>query len=226
MNRVLHPIFYFQPSRTFFEEKSSTSPLIINDSSISLYDLMETMENNKSRDSIISENGHVLRYITQSDILRALLEHTDLLHPILDCTLEELGFQGKKVFTISKESKAIDAFKLIINQRVSAVGVIDENGTLIGNISSSDIKLIDHDAKYIYRLFNTVGIFLIKVQQFNGSDGTVATCKVSDKLDVVLKRLSDMKIHRLYVVDDENKPMGVVSISDLFALIKNVPKKE
>lgn len=181
---------------------------------------METMEKNKSRHAIISSEGKVLQYITQSDILRALADHTSILQPILNRTLKDLGYKPKEVHTITTKNKAIDAFKLIKDLRVNAVGVVDENGKLVGNISSSDIKLIDHDAKYIHRLFNNAEIFIIKVQQFNKLSGGVETCKIDDQLSDVIKKLQERKIHRLYVVDNENKPVSVLSISDLYTLMK------
>lgn len=179
------------------------------------------MEINKSRHAVLSKDEKVIQYVTQSDILTALTKHTSLLQPIVNKSLSELGFKPKEVHAISTEDKAIDAFKLIKDLRVNAVGVVDENGKLVGNISSSDIKLIDHDAKYIHRLFNKAGIFIIKIQQFNKSSSEeVATCKIEDRLNDVLNKLLERRVHRLYVINDDHKPIGVIGISDLYTLMK------
>jgi CBS domain-containing protein len=45
------------------------------------------------------------------------------------------------VVTINMKHFMIDAFKLIWDNEVSGVGVVDDNGKLVANISASDLKV-------------------------------------------------------------------------------------
>jgi CBS domain-containing protein len=47
----------------------------------------------------------------------------------------------KDVITIGVNGRAIDAFKIMTDRGVSAVGVVDEEGKLVGNISVRDIRV-------------------------------------------------------------------------------------
>lgn len=41
------------------------------------------------------------------------------------------------------------------------------------------------------------------------------TCKKNDTLEVVIEKIVKAEVHRLIVVDDEQKMFGVVSLSDI-----------
>ncbi len=44
--------------------------------------------------------------------------------------------------SVTKRTTAIDTFRLMDNRKISGVAVVDENtGSLVGNTSSSDLKL-------------------------------------------------------------------------------------
>lgn len=193
--------------------------MFLNDD-ISILDCLKQLHEHHSRQAILEDSdGNITAYVTQSDIVRTLSKHLNLLESITNKTLRGTGFQLKKVITVAPPKKAIDAFKLIRDNRVSAVGVVDKEGILVGNISASDIKMIEHDARHLPRLFNSVEVFTIKCNQFNNVDGEVVTCSIDDKLESVIQKLSERKIHRIYVVDEKKKPVGVLSVSDLFTLL-------
>ena len=45
-------------------------------------------------------------------------------------------------------------------------------------------------------------------------------CKLEDKLEDVLELMSTGAVHRIWVVDDERKPIGCVSLVDILALFQ------
>lgn len=46
----------------------------------------------------------------------------------------------REVETVSADSKALDAFRMIIDKKVSGLGIVDSRGFLVGNVSASDLK--------------------------------------------------------------------------------------
>jgi len=43
----------------------------------------------------------------------------------------------------------------------------------------------------------------------------VVSAKMNDTLEQVIQKLVEHKIHRLYVIDDDHKPVGVISLKDI-----------
>ena len=56
-------------------------------------------------------------------------------------TVSSLGVGIKPVVSVPSEIRAIDAFSIMNQQRVSAVAVLNEDGTLLTNLSAKDIKV-------------------------------------------------------------------------------------
>ena len=49
----------------------------------------------------------------------------------------------------------------------------------------------------------------------------VTCCKLEDKLEDVLELMSTGAVHRIWVVDDDRKPIGCVSLVDILALFQH-----
>ena len=55
----------------------------------------------------------------------------------------------------------------------------------------------------------------ILFQNFEG----VATCKKTDTLGAIMDKIVKAEVHRLVVADDENRVVGIVSLSDILQYI-------
>jgi len=103
-------------------------------------------------------------------------------------------------------------------QRITAVGVVDEHGKLVGNISHRDIRMVKDEAQGLERLHNQVSAFLIKMQREFGSPQEVVVCKPDETIFSVMEKLHKHNIHRIYVVDEHKRPLRIVTMTDLFHL--------
>lgn len=56
-------------------------------------------------------------------------------------TPQDLGFL-KKVITVNENIPTIQSFRTIAENNVTAVAVVNNEGTLVGNLSASDLKVI------------------------------------------------------------------------------------
>eukprot|EP01112_Ceratiomyxa_fruticulosa_P001166 TRINITY_DN1115_c0_g1_i1.p1 TRINITY_DN1115_c0_g1~~TRINITY_DN1115_c0_g1_i1.p1 ORF type:complete len:314 (+),score=54.04 TRINITY_DN1115_c0_g1_i1:176-1117(+) len=165
---------------------------------------------------VVDSEGSLISVLTQSQVVHWLSNHMYYFSDLISKTLEqlEIGTQTE-VYSVSQHQRAIDAFNLIYEKKVSAVAVVDANGILVGNISVSDLKLIGYNAKLVSRLFYPIEEYL-KVISANKNthghafQGALSVQKGSTMGEVVHKLVST-RTHRVYVVDPEGKPIGVIS---------------
>jgi CBS-domain-containing membrane protein len=47
----------------------------------------------------------------------------------------------------------------------------------------------------------------------------IVTCTKENTLGYVIKQLNYYRIHRIYVVDEQGRPTGIISISDILSLL-------
>jgi len=76
--------------------------------------------------------------VTQKTIVKLLAEELNSLEKA-GKTIKELGLGLKDVFCVSTTVTAYKAFKTMIQNKVSCVGVVDPSGVLRGSLSLSDI---------------------------------------------------------------------------------------
>jgi len=81
----------------------------------------------------------------------------------------------------------------------------------MGNLSASDLKWLVREAPgdMIQKLNSPLVDYLNLDQAFS------YTCKPTDPLEVVLARFNETKVHRLWVVDQARRPIGVITLTDM-----------
>eukprot|EP00956_Cyclotella_meneghiniana_P017942 scaffold29594_cov57-Cyclotella_meneghiniana.AAC.1 len=135
----------------------------------------------------------------------------------LEEKISDTGIPYKKeVAQINEEATAADAFELLDSKRLSGIAVVDEDGVLIGNTSARDIKHAVIDGGNISMDLDVIS-YLAKVRQKQAGKATFPTCHVYEDATVghVIGVLAKTGYHRVFVVDAEKKPIGVVSFADI-----------
>jgi len=180
-------------------------------------------EPNVHRVPILDEDRILLNIITESQAVKFIHKNLPLLGAKGKMRVDEMTGLSKQVFTIGTYEDAIIAFDRMIQHKVSGLGVVDVTGKLVDNISVRDLKAISSDCRLFWRLYQTVGNFLQKIKTEKSRPHSIITCKESDTLEDVITRLVYHNIHRLFVVDEEKKPVSVVSLRDVIReLITNI----
>ena len=141
----------------------------------------------------------------------------------LDETMTEAGLPFlKDVMTIADTASAAEAFELLDSKRLSGIAVVDEDGKLVGNTSAKDIKRAVLDAG---RTSMDVDIlsYLASVRQGEavGKKDKYPSCHVHDDSTVahVVNVMAKTGFHRVFVVDKDMKPVGVVSFTDVINFV-------
>lgn len=186
-----------------------------------LLDAIRTLKKNKvHRLPIIDqETGNVLYILTHKRILRFLfLFYRELPQPsFLFRSLKELRIGTyDSITTITRNTLVISALDKFIEKRISALPVVDEtNGKVVDIFAKHDVVQMAAE-KTFKNLSLTVGKALERQNSwFEG----VVKCKLDDTLGTVIHKIVKAEVHRIIVVDDDDKAIGIVSLSDILTFL-------
>jgi CBS domain-containing protein len=115
--------------------------------------------------------------------------------------------------TVDVEAAVEDAERLLKERRVSGLPVVDQNGALVGVISRTD--LLEDGGAAMSSLLRRRPSGLRVGELMTSPAVTVA---LSAPLVEAARLMRDNRIHRVVAVDDEGRPVGVLSASDFVAL--------
>jgi CBS domain-containing protein len=106
-----------------------------------------------------------------------------------------------------------EAERLILEHGVSGLPVVDDNGALLGVISQTDfMHLADPDVRALIH-HKVSGVRVGEVMSRPPVTVTVSTPLVEAARSMVTER-----VHRVVVVDDDQRPLGVLSAMDFVTL--------
>lgn len=157
----------------------------------------------------------VLGLLTQSDIIRFAAENLMWIkrEPLFQKTLRQVSLGQRKPIIVQPDIIAYQAFKEIHNKEGrEGVALVDNDGKLIANISASNIKGMTR--ANIQLLYRPLTDFLARDRK-RGWWQLPVTTTLDTTLENVLLQFVGAKVHRMYIVDDDGKPVGEVSISDI-----------
>lgn len=182
--------------------------------------------------AVFDARVRVTNIISQSDLLRFVSRHikemkadendtthADKHHSRLDkLTIKQLQLGLQEVQTVHLKDRALDAFRIMEEKSLSGLGVVDEDGYLVGNLSQSDLRGLH--AQDIDKLLQPVQEFLsLDLKRLS-----LLYALPSFSLKTVVDLLVKHKVHRIYVVESEEckKPIGVITLTDILKLLGGV----
>jgi hypothetical protein len=135
--------------------------------------------------------------VSQSDLVRFLHDHATELGPLRSATVDELRLGAAPVRAVPADASALSAFQALVRHDVSALGIVSPvGGTLVGNLSASDLRcLLPHQ---FGRLALPVARF---VAEQCASSLMVVSVSPRSTLGAVLDRFAFSCVHHVYVVD-------------------------
>eukprot|EP01086_Lenisia_limosa_P012561 TRINITY_DN40985_c0_g1_i1.p1 TRINITY_DN40985_c0_g1~~TRINITY_DN40985_c0_g1_i1.p1 ORF type:complete len:304 (+),score=27.06 TRINITY_DN40985_c0_g1_i1:128-913(+) len=156
----------------------------------------------------------VLQVITHSRILQYTALHYAAQGFDLPFKIGNLGlgtFDSISVVTL--DTPLIDALTIISERGVSALPVVDDSGAVVNVYSKRDVMdLARHKAYHNLQMPISEALKLSskRLEQ-------VVTCQADESLEKVLLRLARYRVHRCIAVDDDNRPVGIVSTADILS---------
>jgi len=153
------------------------------------------------------------RVLSQSDVVSYIYRNKQEIPQFISKKLSELGKKPKPIISITKETSALEGFKTMTVEKVAALAITDNNNKLIGNLSASDLRGIT--TRRLKKVVEPVTEFL---ETMHGALRDPITITFNDTLETAMFRLVDQCVHRLWVVDDNKKPIGCVSLTDVIRI--------
>eukprot|EP00026_Physarum_polycephalum_P011093 Phypoly_transcript_11290.p1 GENE.Phypoly_transcript_11290~~Phypoly_transcript_11290.p1 ORF type:complete len:304 (+),score=42.82 Phypoly_transcript_11290:241-1152(+) len=187
---------------------------------VTLDKVTEAFSKGIHRALITTEGDRKYHILSQVDVVR-FLHKSGKFDNLFSKTLNELPILFKfhpPIETMNGDAPAINGFKMLGRDRLGAVAVIDIDGNLIGNLSASDLRgvAVEYLIKTILRPAKQ---FLQLVRGLD--DAHPVTAKMNDSLGSVVDKMVEHKLHRVWIVNDQNKLDSLVSFSDICRLFSD-----
>jgi len=203
--------------------RNVTHPIMVG---YSLYSACEALgvEPHLRRIPVLNWERKIVNLITQSQVIEFVYQNITLMDSKKRSkTLAQIPELYHDVISVKSTDFALEAFKKMHQFGLSGIAVVDEVGTLVGNISEKDLRGIDIDGKWVSRMFADCGSYTKEVYQAlpdTKHPKQLVVAKSSNTLeDVIRMVMVNGKIHRIYIVDDNMKPIGVVGLRDILQQI-------
>ncbi|KAI8097345.1 uncharacterized protein BX664DRAFT_326165 [Halteromyces radiatus] len=178
---------------------------------------------------VLNPDGQIKGILSQSTVVKYLYENKHQfpsIDSLLNKTLRQLNLGQTDVISVSADSPVLDALSQMSTYGVSSVAVLGHMGVILGNISMTDVK---HVLKsYQHRLlWDTCFQFVSLVRTQQGIDDGQDRLPVFDvRLDTTLgfsiAKLLATKSHRVWVTDERDRAIGVVSLTDVMMAITSM----
>lgn len=185
----------------------------------SLKDVVDILARGVRRVPVVDDNGKVINIVSQSSIVQFLNKHLAEVKSVFEEKVENVNIGTSPVISVSKETRAIDVFRMMDHHMRSGVAVTDGSGTLIGYTTGLDLKLfIQTPSVSVLQL--PILQFLAQIRSQSIDIATpVTSLSLHEPLTLLIGKLAATRSHRIFIVTSDYHPAKVVSIVDLLKFI-------
>eukprot|EP00127_Corallochytrium_limacisporum_P001788 Clim_evm4s82 gene=Clim_evmTU4s82 len=195
------------------------------DPTASLYDAVKTLIKHKIHRLPVIEpsTGSVIAVLTHKRILHFIHANVKVQPRMLQISIEELNLGTyNNIVTVTRDTPIIVALKMFADKRISALPVVDEEGRVVDVYAKFDVINLARERSY-NDLDRTIREALAHRQE--GFEG-VHTCLRTDSLGKIMNQIVKARVHRLVIVDEEQRVSGVISLSDILSFLLGVSNKK
>lgn len=155
--------------------------------------------------------------VTQSDIVKLVWENQGKFADLFNLTIEELDLYLGVVLTVPASLTTLEVFAQMERDHKSSLGITD-NGKLVANVSVSDLRKLT--AENYHLLLKPVGEFILAVRGVTSlQEISLIAVQPSSTFAETLTALVSNALHRVYVVDAERTPVGIVTLTDVLRMV-------
>jgi len=170
---------------------------------------------------VLDENKKIVGFLTQTNLIEFLFKRRKEWSDIMQQKVQNLQ---KPVESIHMKEFVITAFRNIWEKQVSGLAVVDNNGTLVGNISATDILKIRvlPIGEMIHDLYQPIKSFMNiredikdRIMMAELPESRPISVTTFDTLATSIQKCLEAHVHRVFIEDDKKKPVGVISLTDI-----------
>lgn len=112
---------------------------------------------------------------------------------------------SREVFCVSTGQSLNDAAQLMWEKNCGCAPVVDSENHVVGMVTDRDIAM----AAYIE------GKRLVDIPLSTTQSRPLVSCASTDELKAVERMMQSHQVHRIPVIDESKRPVGIVSLNDI-----------
>lgn len=189
----------------------------------SVFQAMESMALSDShRLAVTNYSGDVTGVCTQSDMIKFLHMQIKTIPDAASVQVHELR-PYNWILTCRDTISARRAFEIMANKKVNGLAVVNVDGRLTDCLSVRDLRGIGPGTSQFSKLWDSVASFKAGVRsrysELEKKWG--GYCLRTDTLEDVVRKMANLKIHRVFVVDSYStmRPIDVITQTDVLKFV-------
>jgi len=199
------------------DSKTSIMNVLLNDLySSGAHSLPISQDNDPNNLIGMASQSSLIRWLVDQDPKLLGAEFNKPLHEIKQGPIGNFA----PVLSVETDSPLLNVIDMLVQNKVSGCAVVDSEGILVGNISTSDLAVVSEE--------DNLRFLHHPVQTYLSTFGLAqpVTCTVDDSLLDIMKRVSEERIHRIYCITDHKRtPYSVITLSDILHVVTNIATK-
>ncbi|KAI9136689.1 hypothetical protein BKA69DRAFT_1102585 [Paraphysoderma sedebokerense] len=130
------------------------------------------------------------------------------------------GSRMKFALHMQSDFNALSGFRMMYLHKMSSLAIVDQSGKLVENLSVSDLRGLSRDKiplvlKPVLDYIKEIRQTIPKEKQHHG----LVMITKDDMLGKAIDLCMENKLHRCWVVDEEGKPLSVITLSDIIGTV-------
>jgi len=162
---------------------------------------------------VVEASGDCVSILSQSKLVNLLANNIGLFS-FAAMPISEFNLGIKDVYKSNKTDTARSAFLKMRDQGASAIAIVDDDDKLVDVLSVSDLRLLGHDLAQLHTVTQTVEEYASR----KAVKLPPVCVRLTDTVASVSQYFQENHVHRIYVVDAEQRPVGVIGMGDYLRL--------
>jgi len=195
----------------------NSSGMIAVDANSTLYEACDAMRANKRRflPVVTPKDCGILAVVTHVDILEYFVASFREERRLFDQPIRELGIGTfENVVSVGTITPLRDVLELLCKHDFSSLPIVDEVGRVTALYGRADITFLatatDADSVVV-----NLGSSVADILRQRRSEEPLHTCSQCATLQFIFELFADIKFRRLVCLDDDCRPVGIITVRDL-----------
>lgn len=170
------------------------------------------------RVAVLDNTNDVVGIVTPCGILRALHTRVTDLGSVLNLPIGSLfDMTSTRMITVNKNASIKKGFRALIKHGVSAAPIVDDSGSMVNILAFHQLRNIAAlSPEAAETCFEEESVSqLAASRSATAPSGHSLTVCPQDSLATVIALLVSTRAHRVFVCDDDNVPIDVITIKRL-----------
>eukprot|EP00300_Choanocystis_sp_HF-7_P036427 c52272_g1_i1.p1 GENE.c52272_g1_i1~~c52272_g1_i1.p1 ORF type:complete len:324 (+),score=68.92 c52272_g1_i1:42-1013(+) len=210
-----------------FNDHGMLSELLCLPHSTTLTEVMRTMVTTRRKHVAIAKPDENTAAVSRDGIQCYLSVHGIITHlhqisfvsPAVSAPLRDITELSRDVVKIDLRAPWLEALHLFVGEGVQGVCVVDGAGRAVDNVSTTDFISIVRSLHDLHGTAQHVHTLHELMAKLGKKQSRIVACSEQDTLQDVIRLLATENIHRIYVVDEDSKPLAVASCIDVIKAV-------